>query len=95
MQVQAVDKDLPPSLPESPIAVDDEEAERVFDWDFNNNNEQEEYDDRINDDSDDLRHGIVKMTGAEPRSNARAVEILKQVIIYSLLFDSFWLTCIE
>jgi hypothetical protein len=35
VQVQVVDGDLPPSSPESPIAID--EAMGVFDWDCNNN----------------------------------------------------------
>ena len=57
--------------------------------------EQEEDDDQISDDSDELSHGIVKITSADPRSAARAAAILKQVNIYSLRFECYWLTCIE
>ena len=44
--------------------------------------EQDEDDDQISDDSDELNHGIVKITSADPRSAARAAAILKQVNIY-------------
>ena len=37
VQVQAVDEDLPPSSPEPPIDMDEEEAVRAFDWNRNNN----------------------------------------------------------
>ena len=57
--------------------------------------EQEEDDDQISDDSDELSHGIVKITSADPRSAARAAAILKQVNIYSLRFECYWLMCIE
>ena len=57
--------------------------------------EQEEDDDQIRDDSDELGHGIVKITRADPLSAARAAAILKQVNIYSLHFECYWLMCIE
>ena len=44
----------------------------------------QEDDDQNSDDSDELDHGIVKITSADPRSAARAAAILKQVNIYFL-----------
>ena len=56
--------------------------------------EQEEDDGQISDDSDELSRDIVKITSDDPRAAARAAAILKQVNIYSLRFECYWLTCI-
>ena len=73
---------LPPQFSES-LACENQAASCVP-----CHSEQEE-DDQISDDSDELGHGIVKITSADPRSAARAAAILKQVNIYSLRFECY------